>query len=97
MVGSAKYLCYSTAMAVVASLTMDAANILKVIIQSTTGSMDRETADVLCQDIMFCLICDNQLTLLSLIIGCRPLSISSAARFGANCNSAAVFLVRCPS
>jgi len=80
MVGSAKYLCYSTAMAVVASLTMDAANILKVVIQSTTGNMDRETADVHCRDIMFSLICDNQLTLLSLIIGCRPVSISSAAR-----------------
>ena len=45
-------------MAVILSLTLCAANILKVVIPSTTRGMDSETGDQ-CGDVMLSVICDN--------------------------------------
>jgi len=69
-----------TFLAVTLSLTLDAANILKAVILSTTRGTDSKT-DEHCRDIMFHLICDNHvINCLAAITGCRPVLISSAMR-----------------
>ena len=71
---------YVTSLAVIASLTRGAANILKVVILSTTQGTDCET-DAHCGDIIFPLIFDNRvINCIAFIIGCCPVLISSAVR-----------------